>query len=264
MRRKKYLRDFLECLAAAALFLFIMVRNLSTVQDSHMEQYFIQNFMGIVVYGTDISQVLLQIVPEIVVFYIFSGVFLADYEINFVYVFTRVGSKQRWLLKKAVELLMKVVVLWLLIFVLSFLFGTVGGFTLSSESMSIYGRLFLFQTVSMFFMLFVQNFASLSIGRSKSFLLLLIFYAASLALGVLFYNKSSQINLILSLLPPSSQMYIWHSDSPLANLWDKPLKGFTTAFSMIWMAVLFVVSYVLSAVILQKKDLIELVKGESA
>lgn len=269
MRARKYLHALLCCLLVPLPFLFPMIGNLPSAGEfPRMEQYFVLNFMGFPAQGLDPSLlyfVLTQLVPEIALFYLLSGTFLSDYETNAVYVFTRIGNKQRWLRQKALELFCQVCAAVLFTFLVTALFGTAAGYRFSGQGAPVYLRLLLFQILPAFVLLFIQNFASLSLGRTQSFLLLVVFYAGSILLGGLFFNQTPIGNLLIALLPPSSQMYAWHAGSPnVVGIPGTPLAGFTAVFSAVWMAVCFAAAYAVSSVILQKKDLIALVKGDAA
>jgi hypothetical protein len=196
---------------------------------------------------------------------VFSGVFLADYETNYVYVFTRVGSKQRWLLQKTLELFFKIVFTYSLAFAAAFIIGISSGLSDKANCSEIYIKLFLFQSLTMFFMIFLENFLSLSLGRATSFLIFMILYFSCTTLTTQLANTSTVGNIIASLLPSSSQMYFWHCDSPqIQDISDgQTINGFTSGFSLVWLTVCFAVSYLVCSIVLKKKDLIVLVKGES-
>lgn len=264
MKKRKFMSFIAPCFICLLLFVFLVFASLHTF-DKNLPYLFLRVFKGSDLTFNILPAFLIQMVPSILVLYVFSGVFLADYETNYVYVFTRVGSKQKWLLQKTLELLFKIMLTYALAFAAAFVLGVFSGFSDKVNSSGIYIKLFLFQSLTMFFMIFLENFLSLSFGRAKSFLIFMIFYFSFTTLTTQLTNTSTAGNVIVSLLPTSSQMYFWHCDSPqIQNISDgQTINGFTSVFSFVWLTVCFAVSYLVCSIVLKKKDLIVLVKGES-
>lgn len=269
MRLRKYFNQYGLCMIAVLPFLIPIIQSLAaSPAEQTMEKYIAVCFMGVLgdrlSIGSVVWTLFVQLAPNIVLLYIFSGTFLADSETNFVYVLTRCGSVWKWFFEKTKTLFIQVCLTVFLTFLVAFLCGLLREIHFSGMNGSLYVRFFFFQIAPMFVLLFFQNYLSLWIGRSRSFLLLLIFYMFSVLFGFAFYNKPGVVNLIIKLLPASSQMYFWHTDSPiLQGLSGVPVTGFTTTFSAIWLSALWVVSCVVFLVIFKKKDLLTFGKGES-
>jgi hypothetical protein len=264
MKKRKFMSFITPCFICLLLFAFLAFANLHA-SDKNMPYLFLRVFKGSDLTFNILPFFLIEMVPSILVLYVFSGVFLADYETNYVYVFTRVGSKQKWLIQKTLELLFKIMLTYALAFAAAFVLGVFSGFSDKVSSSEIYIKLFLFQSLTMFFMIFLENFLSLSLGRTKSFLIFMILYFSCTTLTTQLANTNTVGNIVASLLPSSSQMYFWHCDSPqIQNLSDgQSINGFTSVFSFVWLTICFAVSYLICSIVLNKKDLIALVKGES-
>lgn len=267
MRKKKLLNIVLRCSFALILFLLPMLRNTSLGWTNTMEGYFLLNFAGPSPMDPDIITLILQLVPNIMVLYLFSGIMLEDCTISYVYVFTRMGKKSGWLRQKALQLFAQILTVFVCLFVISFMIGTWAGFRIGEGGLGIYVRLLLFQCAPLFLLSFIQNFFALPYGRTQSFLLLLIFYVMSIGLALLLYNMNPAANFIFTLLPPNSQMYSWHSDSPMPQgmegVFAPPIAGFTLMRTVIVLCTCFIIIYAIISAILEKRDLLELMKGES-
>lgn len=264
MKKRKFMSFIAPCFICLLLFVFLGFANSQTF-DKNLNYLFLRVFKGSDLTFNILPSFLIEMVPSILVLYVFSGVFLADYETNYVYVFTRVGSKQKWLLQKTLELLFKIMLTYALAFSAAFVIGIFSGLSDKVNCSEIYIKLFLFQSLTMFLIIFLENFLSLSFGRAKSFLIFMILYFLCNTLTTQLANSSAVGNVIASLLPSSSQMYFWHCDSPqIQDISDgQSINGFTSVFSFFWLTVCFVVSYLVCSIVLKKKDLIVLVKGES-
>ena len=264
---KKLLRAVLRCFVALLPFLLLMVRELPAGRESgNMESYFLSVFGGPASAGGDIALLFLELVPSVLIFYLFSGVMLEDCAINYVYVFPRMGKMGPWLRQKVLWLLAQILFTFLLAFAVGFAFGFGAGFRVK-QGWILYARLLLFQCGVLFVMSFIQNFLSLGQGRTKSFVITLIFYIASIEAGALLPKAGPAAGLIATLLPPVSQVYALHSDCPLSAGADvayaAPIPGFTTLRTAIVLSVLFLLCYGVALTVLKKKDLSELMKGES-
>ena len=126
---KKLLRAVLRCFVALLPFLLLMVRELPAGRESgNMESYFLSVFGGPASAGGDIALLFLELVPSVLIFYLFSGVMLEDCAINYVYVFPRMGKMGPWLRQKVLWLLAQILFTFLLAFAVGFAFGFGAGF----------------------------------------------------------------------------------------------------------------------------------------
>jgi hypothetical protein len=270
MRKKQLINNVMyRILPASVFFIIPMIKNISMSQQvGTMESYFVFNFDGPMPIANDIVLLFFQLVPSIIILYLFSGIMLEDCSISYVYVFTRIGKKEPWLRKKATNILLQIMAVFALSFLFCLILGAVSGFYFESLNISLYVRLFIFQCGTLFLLSFIQNFVSLSQGRTKSFILILIFYVVCIIFGFILKNMNPILDIIISLLPPNSQMYSWHSDCPLPEgtelAFGEPISGFTTIRTLAVLCVCFFVFYAVAYQILKKRDLAEIMKGESS
>lgn len=264
---KKLLRAAARCFLAMLPFLFPMACELPVTRESKdMGSYFLSVFGGPASSEGDVASLLLELAPSILILYLFSGIMLEDCAISYVYVFPRMGRKDAWLWKKALWLLAQIAFTFLLAFAVCFIFGIVAGFR-AKPGWALYVRLFVFQCGVLFSMAFAQNFLSLRHGRTQSFVVTLIFYIVCVEGGALLPKAGPAAGFAASLLPPVSQIYAYHADCPRPAGADvahaAPIAGFTTLRTVMVLSAFFVLCYGAALAALKKKDLAELMKGES-
>ena len=268
MRLRKLFHQYGLCLLAVVPFLIPIVRSFaSDAETTTMGAYLAACFMGVLGGGVSPEMVLFllftQFAPCLILLYLFSGTFLADCETNFVYVVTRSRSIRRWFFGKTGTLFLQVFLSIFLTFLLAGILGLCRGLRFSAEELPIYGRLLFYETAPLFVLLFVQNAVSLWLGRSRSFLLLFLVYFLSILLGTVCYHTPGA-EIWVPLLPTSSKMYFWHADSPdVPGLSGGPIPGFTAAFSVIWLLLLWAALCAVFLGICKRKDLITFGKGDS-
>lgn len=243
------------------------------IQNAHYKNefngfltYFIYNFGGISMgETTSLFDVLFNIVPSIFVLYMFSHVMLDDFEINYIYVFTRLGKKSRWLNQKTGELFFKIVFTYLLLFLFAFSTGYLFGlrpFFLIPALFQAYLALFFCNVGAMFFFEFLLNVLSLRCGSAQAFLYTLILYIGSFVAALALYNKSHIGNIVLYFLPASNQMYLWHIESvPFTrSFYQNQLNGFRLLDSYVILFVYILSTYLVTYNWLEKRDTLEMIK----
>jgi uncharacterized membrane protein SirB2 len=268
MWKKQLLRSLARGLLSLLPFLLLMIRALPVRRESgSMENYFLSVFGGPASSGGDFVSLMLKLVPPVLVLYLFSGVMLEDCAISYVYVFPRWGRKEPWLRQKTLWLLVQIVLTFLLAFAVCFAVGAGAGFHMG-WNVSLYARLLLFQCGVLFTLSFAQNFFSLGHGRTQSFLFVLVFYVVCVVAVSPLSEIGPATSFIASLLPPVSQIYACHADCPLPagvkDAYAVPIAGFTTARTAVVLGVFFLICYGMALHDLRKKDLVELMKGESS
>lgn len=269
MKQKKVLRCFLYCVLAILAFFLLLYQQGSMPLDPHMDTYFLQVFGGVRVDTTDTSVILSVFfynIPWILFLYVFASLFQKDFEVQYVYVFTRIGSKQRWLRQKTAELFLHICISWGLLFVAAFAFGAGFGFALRGSAL-LYIEIFVLQVLGLFTLSFAQNLLSMKMGITQSYILALCCYALAIIAGVLLYQNANVTGWLLPLFPTAGQMLLWHADAAVLPETQAVFFAGATGFS-VWKSIavefLYIaVLYVGTALYLQKADLIDFVKEEN-
>lgn len=268
----KLFRHFGRYLFLLLLFLVPFLRNALAPDmiGNSAYAYLILDFGG--VYSTksvDFMTLILSVVPNLLLIYAFSDVMREDCMTSYVYVFTRMAKKQKWLLRKAEQLFVNVLTVYLLLYALAFAIAWTVKLTFSGFSVSVFlmlATMLLLNVLSLFFMVYLQNFLSLHYGGTQAFLITMLLYLIPLAVGLVFYNSSIVGNLILGLFIPTNQMYLWHADClsvPGAEmLLDNPLHGFKCTFSLVILCAYILLEYCISRHIFLTRDTVELMKEE--
>ena len=230
-----------------------------------MAVYFIMNFGGVRIgKESDIVGLILGIVPDVILIYIFSNIMLEDCKINCVYVFTRMGKKNKWLFQKTIQLFFNIVFVFMAIFLSCFMVGEIAGFRMAEyHAFKVYLSLFVLNVLTLFVLILFQNVISLWFGRMQAFLFVILLYAFSLILAFTFYNASNIGNFCLSLLIPINKMYIWHSDCYQTHgaewLLSNPLKNFHLLYSYSILVIYAFIIYLFARFFLLKADLAQII-----
>lgn len=269
MKRKKLLSCLLYCILAILAFFLLLHQQGSMPLDKHMDTYFLQVFGGVRVDTTDTS-VILSIffynIPWILFLYVFAPLFQKDFEVQYVYVFTRIGSKQKWLLQKTTQLFLQIFVSWGLLFAAAFAFGAGFGFALRGPAL-LYIQLFALQVLGIFTLSFAQNLLSIKMGITQSYIVTLCCYALAIMVGVLLYQNANVTGWLFPLLPTAGQMLLWHANAAVLPetlaVFFAGAAGFQVWKSIAVDLIYIVVLYVGTAFYLQKADLIDFIKEEN-
>lgn len=253
------------------VFLLPLLRNISLPASfgNNAYAYLLRCFGGLyAAHSIDVMYVILFLVPNLFLVYMFSDLMREDCLVNYVYVFPRMGKKQKWLFRKTVQLFLQVLIAYALLFALGLLLAKAAGMRFDLFDFSILKMLldmFFFHVWSVFLLAFLQNFLSLSYGGTQSFLLVMLLYVISLVAALSFYNAGGSSGPIIALLIPSNQMYIWHSNVPpvlgAEDLLGNPLNGFRAEYSYSILIFYSVLCYRIARSVFLRRDSVEMMKG---
>lgn len=267
---KKYSTYISRYLIAIFCFIFIFIRNAKfelPVDASNVLNYYKLSFGGIPSTGQfDIGSISLYLISNTVVLYCFSDFFKRDCLINYVYVFTRRGNKKTWLERKIISLLLNIFVLFLIVFFIAYIISKCYGlqFCINNMSISSIFSMFFLNIFSIFVLSFIQNFLSLRIGITQSFLIQIIYYVFCIVLTLSLFNVNKALNLLLFCLIPSNQMYLWHNGCTENNLlvyvFGNSLINFKLIYSYIILSLYTIITYIIARYIFEKLDLTEIIK----
>lgn len=197
-----------------------------------------------------------------IILYCFSDIMRKDCSTNYVYVFTRLGNKGKWLSGKAQQLLFHSVFLFAVLFITAFLVGKIYGLPTSRAGFADFYMLlsmFLLNLLTIFILMFVQNFLSLRHGIAQSYLIIILFYMFSFILSLSVFNVNQDLNIFLFLLIPNNQIYLWHSGCAGDTL-GNTLSGFRLLYSYLILIFYAGIFYLTAHHIFKKLDLAELIK----
>jgi len=209
------------------------------------------------------TALLFYITPYILTIYIFSDFMRNDFFINYAYVFTRMGKKDRWLRSTSLRLQVNIAALFLMLEIIGTITGIASGLKIVKLSEDVFFMLiftWLLNYLAMFGIILFQNVLSLRLGSSVSFLLTTVFYMLSLYLPFFLPKLSSLWRLML----PINQMYILHSDrlrdSIGVLLSGNPINDFPIWFSVCLLLLTVILTYQISKRMLLKSDLSDFIK----
>jgi hypothetical protein len=241
---------------------FFMNAKNTSLEQAGLIPYLMKSLGGISV-TRNISPVLelLRQVPAIVVLYALSSLMQEDCLINYVYVFTRLSKKEKWLFHKAVQIVLKTAIIYAVLFAVCIGIGRAYGLggTSSPEQLFWLFAAYALDVLTISVLSFSQNFLSLRHGVAQSFLALVLFYLLSLLAGMLAFNFSPAVNDFLMLLIPVHQMYCWHAGCAQGTA-SAALKGLSLTISFLFLTGYFIVFYVAARSVFKKSDLMEMVR----
>lgn len=261
----KIKKNVLLCLSSIALFLLLLfVKTASLSSAGGSSDYLLSLYGGNKATKDSLMMIMIFQTPWVMFLYVFASYFRKDFELNYVYVFPRIGSKRLWLREKTVSLLLNMSVAWLFLFLVSFVIGKASRFAFSG-SFILYLQLYLANLVGLFVLSFAQNLLSLWLGGTRSFLIELIFYMGSLALACVNYQNENVIRAF-TLLTPISQQLLWHSDAAVSTqtraVYYPAVPDFSFGLSLLICVVYFTVMYAFLYITIEKKDVMDFIKEE--
>lgn len=260
---EKYSRYYLKYSLILVVFLlaFILYANNSCFSKNNMTAYLMQCLGGIPLgKDADIIGYVTKLVPNIVVMFCLADLMQEDCLINYVYVFTRLSKKEKWLFHKAVQIILNTAVIYAVLFAVCIGIGRaygLGGVSAPEQFFWLFA-VYSLDVLTVSALSFSQNFLSLRHGTAQSFLFLVLFYLLSLLAAKLAFNSSPATNYLLMLLVPVHQMYCWHvgcaqgTDSAV-------LEGLSLTVSFLFLTGYFIVFYAAARSIFKKSDLMEMV-----
>lgn len=236
---------------------FVMFRG----EQSGLVGYLIACLGGLPATGQiDILSLFFFFVPNIMLLYCVSDFMRRDCAINYAYVFTRLGRKDRWLFQKTRQLLLTISALFAVIFAAVFLVGLFAGMRVNPGLILPLIAMYILNVLTVFFLSFAQNFLSLRHGSAVSFLSTILFYALSIILALALIKKNAVLNLIIMLLPATSQMYLWHQGR--AAEIGYALNGFSLPFSYILLLAYSIILYFIAHAQFQRLDMAQMITEE--
>lgn len=238
--------------------------------DHHMDTFFLQVFGGSLEPSSKDNNVIFAIfffnIPWLLLLYVFAPLFQKDFEIQYVYVFTRVGSKQKWLFQKTGALFLQICLSWGLLFLLTIVVGAALGCVWRGSAL-LYIQIFTLEVLGLFTLSFAQNLLSMKLGIIQSYIVALCGYAVAIFAAVAFYRNESVSGWLFPLLPTAGQMALWHADTAILpetrQLFFTGAAGFQVWKSILMDVAYIAVCYVAAACYLRKADLIDFVKEEN-
>jgi len=253
------------------IFLMPFIRNISSARFSgnNAYGYFLFCFGGLYAASSlDVMTLLLFLVPQFLLIYLFSDIMQEDCLINAIYVFPRMGKKQKWLFQKTIQIFSRIVIAFAFLFFLALILAIFSGMSFEPFNAAIFKMLldmFFFQVLSIFLFSFLQNFLSLQYGSAQSFFLVVLLYTALLGIALVSYHSGVPA-FLLALLIPTNQMTIWHCGLPSVpgaeGLLGNPLNGFKTWYSYLILIGFSVLCYRIARHIFLQRDSIEMMKEE--
>lgn len=218
-------------------------------------------------YANDTITLLLSMVPQLVILYLYAGYFRQDFIISYTYVFTRYGKKSRWFFGRLRGLFLLVTFQYLLLYLAAFLFGLSAGYAFSPsfEMIGMLGQSFLLNVLVTFLFVFGTNLLSMPFGETRACLFSIILYVFTFS-GAVFIAQmqNSALSWLLYALPAANAQVLWHFDRILpvqiqAFVSDIPAFSVMGSLCVTILEILCVIALFRCA--LERRDLNELIGG---
>lgn len=231
---KKYI---LKSLTGFIFAFFIGVSTLSWIQleGPYFEKLFLIGYGGVPLpleIKSYLRLMLSLLVPQVFLVFILAEYMLMDFTICSVYVFTRTPKRNKWFIRKTLELLLFTALFYLFQFTALFVIGQITGLAVSDISafINLIVSEFVLLVLISFIYVLAANILSLKIGINHSFLAIVLLVSLS-SVSIL---KLQNTNL-LKFIPISQSMLIWHEAKNISSYRDligEYIPNFTIAFSI--------------------------------
>lgn len=253
------------CLSSITLFLlFIVLATTSFNITDSSSDYLLSLYGGSKVTKDSLMLIIIFQTPWIMFLYVFASYFRKDFELNYVYVFPRIGSKRFWLKQKTVSLFLNMSAAWLFLFLVSFIFGKALGLAFNG-SFILYLQLYLANVIGLFVLSFAQNLLSLWLGSTRSFLIELVFYMLCFTFACVNYQNKNVVRMF-TLLTPISQQLLWHSDAAVSAqtraAYYPAVPNLSFGLSLLICVIYFTAMYAFLYITIEKKDVMDFIKEE--
>lgn len=222
----------------------------------------------------NLLSVLMGLVPYVVFIFVFSQEYREDFVISYCYVFTRYRGRGTWALQKGAQLLLTVVIHVFLLFGGNIIVALCRGyrFPISKEMLGMTLLLYLSVVLSMYLFVLLANVLSLPMGGTRAYFVTVVGYLL-LTLGVILTCKPPVWRLGVLVNPAAQAMYFLHSDAVFPELFGRmvhsgmypfsDIPGFPAVYSLIYLAAAAVIVQAVFIRLLNRKDLISMIGGES-
>lgn len=200
-------------------------------------------------------------------FFALGNSFLEDFQINYLYIFPRIGTKRKWLCQQTQYLFFKTAVFWALLFCIAFLYTQFFSFA-KTQNAIFYIELYVGLLLSSFCIVFLENVLSLQLGAALSFIIGSSVFLFSILIGMFLYDSNPLHGWLFSIIPTLASLLQWHSDSSVletvrGGYFSYPaLDGFTLLKSWGISFLYFIVMYLYLYKMIEKKDSMNFVKEE--
>jgi hypothetical protein len=216
---------------------FIGASALSWVQleGPHFEKLFLIGYGGVPLpleIESYLRLMLSLLVPQVFLVFILADYMLIDFTICSVYIFTRTPKRNKWFIRKALELIFLTALFYLFQFIALFVIGQIAGLVVSDifAFINLIASEFVLLVLISFIYVLAVNILSLKIGINHSFLAIVLLVSLSSVSTLELQNTS-----LLKFIPISQSMLIWHENKSLLlyrDLIGDYLPNFTIAFSI--------------------------------
>ena len=262
---KRYTNNLFKYLTIIALYCFLLFKNCSIPSIWEYDGFacFTIAFSYITPKSyTDIVNFIITIFPTIWIIYCYSDYMLSDFMTNYIYVFTRMGTKRNWLIKKCRSLLFELAGLYLSLFIMTFIFSIYFGYNFNNNGMEMLRMLlslYILNLLFHFLIIFIVNIMSLALGSHKVFFITTIIYMSMLILSMVFYGNNNFTYYFTTVSPLTQHMYYWHDNIvipiQLASLSEHSINNFNIIKSICLLIIYIVITYIFSYRFINKNDL---------
>lgn len=267
MKIKRILHGSQWLLIAVILDAFVMLQ-LSQYSPPTAETFYLMVF-SLAGPINDVNTLLLieWFMVYLIFFFAVCNSFLEDFQINYLYIFPRIGTKRKWLHQQTLYLLLKTAVFWALLFCIAFLYTQFFSFA-KAQNAIFYIELYIGLLLSSFCIVFLENVLSLQLGAALSFIIESSVFLLSILIGMFLYDSNPLNGWLFSMMPTLASLLQWHSDSYIIKSVKDgyfsypPLNGFTLLKSWGISFLYLIVMHQYLYRMIEKKDSMNFVKGE--
>ena len=206
----------------------------------------------------EIIDLIISIVHIVFVTYMFSGYILDDIKEKGVIIFTRTDKKEKWIISKYINILLKLIIYFTIQFTIFFILGRLNNMSIIKfdEFISVIITLFIVQVLSSYLLIVLSNTVSLFSNSIYGYLFSIISIIANITLLDGIYKNNFTIIKYL----PFSQHLVLFNDLSFINrnilLFNFEIKGYNLATNIMIESVLLCALLYISVRRIKKMDIL--------
>lgn len=201
------------------------------------------------------------VLPQMILMWILKEFVAGELDKSGVYIFTRTNRRGKWVIDKTYDLFKFVILFYFIMFLITYIIGTVVGYKMLYiyKGIELILTIFILTVLLNYEYILIINILSLKMDVLYSFLIALFVDIFSLLLSSFIYEYFKMKIYLLKLLPVSHGILAWHSMNSMYNnlyISEFSIKNFSIIDSISYLILSCFIIVIYGIYVFQHKDII--------